>query len=96
MEFNRKFFVNGARPAGFLQSDMVSETQIDVLKLSFANLHEGVDNMNRIAILPKGVTWQSAGSNPKDMDFKNMSEDMRDSDLCGHFALCRRQRVSTP
>ena len=77
MEFNRKFFINGARPAGFLKSELVSETQVEVLKLSFANLHEGVDNMNRIAVLPKGVEWQSAGSSPKDMDFKNLSEDMR-------------------
>ena len=77
MEFNRKFFINGARPAGFLESELVSETQTEVLKLSFANLHEGVDNMNRIAVLPKGVEWQSAGSSPKDMDFKNLSEDMR-------------------
>src|ERR1039458_6486725 len=47
MEFNRKFFINGARPAGFLESELVSETQTEVLKLSFANMHEGVDNMNR-------------------------------------------------
>ena len=78
MEFNRKFFINGARPAGFLESDMVSETQIEVLKIGFANMHEGVDNMNRIGVLPKGVKWTPSGSNPKDMDFKNMSEDMRD------------------
>jgi capsid portal protein len=34
--------------------------------------------MNRIAVLPKGVKWSPAGSSPKDMDFKSMSEDMRD------------------
>lgn len=78
MEFNRKFFINGARPAGFLKSEMVSETQIDVLKLSFANLHVGIDNMNGIPVLPKGVEWQNSGASPKDMDFKNLSEDMRD------------------
>ena len=78
MEFNRKFFINGARPAGFLKSELVSETQTEVLRLSFANMHEGVDNMQRIGVLPKGVEWQSAGSNPKDMDFKNMSDVMRD------------------
>jgi len=78
MEFNRKFFTNGARPSGFLESEMVSETQIEALKISFANMHEGIDNMNRIAVLPKGVKWTSAGSNPKDMDFKNLSENMRD------------------
>jgi HK97 family phage portal protein len=78
MEFNRKFFTNGARPSGFLESEMVSETQIEALKIGFANMHEGIDNMQRIAILPKGVKWTSAGSTPKDMDFKNLSENMRD------------------
>jgi HK97 family phage portal protein len=78
MEFNRKFFINGARPAGFLESEFVSEIQTEVLKISFANQHEGIDNMNRIGVLPKGVKWVPTGSNPKDMDFKNMSEDMRD------------------
>jgi HK97 family phage portal protein len=78
MEFNRKFFVNGARPAGFLETEMIAETQIEALKIGFADVHEGIDNMNRIAILPKGVKWTATGANPKDMDFKNMSEDMRD------------------
>jgi HK97 family phage portal protein len=78
MEFNRKFFINGARPAGFLESDFVAETQIEVLKIGFMDMHGGIDNMNRIGVLPKGVKWAPSGSSPKDMDFKNMSEDMRD------------------
>ncbi|HVB33723.1 MAG TPA: phage portal protein [Patescibacteria group bacterium] len=83
MEFNRKFFVNGARPAGFLESGAVAETQIESLKIGFMDVHGGIDNMNRIAVLPKGVTWKTAGSSPKDMDFKNLSEDVRDRILAG-------------
>jgi HK97 family phage portal protein len=78
MEFNRKFFINGARPAGFLESEFVAETQLDALKIGFTDTHGGIDNMNRIGVLPKGVKWAPSGSSPKDMDFKNMSEDMRD------------------
>lgn len=78
MEFNRKFFINGARPSGFLKTNFVAETQLDSLKIGFFDQHGGIDNMQRIGVLPNGVEWQSAGSNPKDMDFKNMSEDMRD------------------
>jgi HK97 family phage portal protein len=77
MEFNRKFFINGARPAGFLESEFVSETQTDVLRMSFANMHEGIDNMNRIGVLPKGVKWVPTGSSPKDMDFSKMSITMQ-------------------
>jgi HK97 family phage portal protein len=78
MEFNRKFFINGARPSGFLESEAVAETQIEALKIGFADMHGGIDNMNRIAVLPKGVKWTPAGTNPKDMDFKNLSADTRD------------------
>jgi phage portal protein BeeE len=78
MGFNRKFFINGARPAGFLETDMVAETQVESLKIGFADTRGGIENINRIAVLPKGVKWSPAGTNPKDMDFKNLSEDMRD------------------
>jgi HK97 family phage portal protein len=78
MEFNRKFFVNGARPAGFLQTEGVAEAQLEAIKVGFAEVHEGIDNMQRIAVLPKGVKWQAAGSSPKDMDYRNLSIDMRD------------------
>jgi hypothetical protein len=48
------------------------------LKLSFASMHEGVDNMNRIGVLPKGVKWAPAGSSPKDMGFSKLTDTMRD------------------
>ncbi len=53
MEFNRKFPVNGARPVGFLTSELGSDTRLEVLKLSFANVHEDFDKMNSFAVLPK-------------------------------------------
>ncbi len=76
-DFNRRFFKNGARPAGFLETDMMAETQIDALKVGFENAHEGIENMNRIAVLPKGVKWAPSGASPKDMDFKNLSDDSK-------------------
>jgi len=77
-EFNRKFFINGARPSGFLETEFNSETQIDVLKIGFANMHVGIENMNGIPVLPKGVKFNPSGSNPKDMDFKNLADNSRD------------------
>jgi HK97 family phage portal protein len=38
MEFNRKFFQNGARPAGILETEMVSETQVESLKIGFTSV----------------------------------------------------------
>lgn len=77
-EFNRKFFQNGARPAGILETEFVSETQVESLKVGFDSSHVGIDNQNGILVLPKGVKWTAAGSNPKDMDFRNLSLDSRD------------------
>jgi HK97 family phage portal protein len=83
MEFNRKFFVSGARPAGFLETEAVADSQVESIRIGFTNMHEGMENMQRIAVLPKGVKWASAGSSPKDMDFKNLSENSRDRILAG-------------
>jgi HK97 family phage portal protein len=77
-EFNRKFFQNGARPAGVLETPYQSETQVESLKVGFTSVHQGVDNMNSILVLPKDVKWTPVGSNPKDMDFRNLSLDSRD------------------
>lgn len=77
-EFNRMFFKNGARPVGFLETNMIAETQLDALKEGFMAMHQGIDNMNRIGILPKDVKWAPTGSSPKDMDFKNLSEDSKE------------------
>jgi hypothetical protein len=41
-------------------------------------MHQGIDNMNRIGILPKDVKWSPTGASPKDMDFKNLSEDSKE------------------
>jgi HK97 family phage portal protein len=77
-EFNRKFFRNGARPAGFLKTPFVSETQLETLQVGFASIHQGVENANRIGVLPKDVEWQGVGSNPKDMDFSNLSKEAKE------------------
>jgi hypothetical protein len=77
-EFNRLFFLNGARPVGFLETEMIAETQIEALKEGFSSIHQGIDNMQKIAVLPKGVKWSATGSSPKDMDFKNLSEDSKE------------------
>jgi HK97 family phage portal protein len=77
-EFNRKFFQNGARPAGVLETEFVAESQVESLKIGFTSAHQGIDNMNNILVLPKGVKWNAVGSNPKDMDYRNLSLDARD------------------
>lgn len=77
-DYNRRFFQNGARPSGVLETDAVAETQIENIKIGFTNAHVGIENMQRIAVLPKGVKWAATGAAPKDMDFKNLSDDTKE------------------
>ena len=90
MEFNRKFFMNGARPAGFLETEIDSR---DADRSAEDRLREHArrasTNMNGIAVLPKGVEVGSRpASSPKDMDFKNLSEDSRER-ILAMFGVCR-------
>jgi HK97 family phage portal protein len=77
-DYNRIFFINGARPSGFLETDALAETQLESIRAGFANMHQGIGNMQRIAILPKGVKFSPAGTSPKDMDFKNLSDETKE------------------
>lgn len=77
-EFMRKFFVNGARPAGFLKTEFTAPSQLESIKLGFMEVHEGIDNMNKIAVLPKDVTWLEAGSNMKELNITDIGDSSRD------------------
>ena len=84
MEFNRRFFLNGARIGGFVESEnAVTEAQLKYLKKQFEAIHQGVDNAYKTLALPKGTKYQPASENQKDMDFSNLATMMRDRILAG-------------
>lgn len=79
MEFNRRFFLNGARVGGFLESEAVrSPEQLEYVKKSFENIYKGVENAYKVLALPKGMTYKEGGQTQKDLDFANMMDMMRD------------------
>lgn len=83
-EFNRRFFVNGARMGGLLESETaVNEGQIKLLRKSFEAIYSGIDNAYRMGILPKGVTFKEMGNTAKDMDFVEGQKNARDKILAG-------------
>jgi HK97 family phage portal protein len=68
-------FGNGARPGGVLQSKdpiKISETQITTIRNQWNELHRGVGNAHKIAILPGGLQWQSVGMPPEDAQFAQL------------------------
>ncbi len=84
MEFNRRFFLNGARLGGFLESENAhTPEQLDYLKKSFEAIFKGVENAYKVAALPKGTKFSAAAETQKDMDFSNLMDKMRDRILAG-------------
>jgi HK97 family phage portal protein len=84
MEFNRRFFLNGARIGGFLESTAArTPEQLEYLKKSFENIYKGVDNAHKILALPKDTVYKEGGQTQKDLDFANMMDMMRDRILAG-------------
>jgi HK97 family phage portal protein len=84
MEFNRRFFINGARIGGILESENTrTEAQLEFIKKSFEAIHKGYDSAYKTLILPKGTKYTQASESQKDMDFNNLMVMMRDRILAG-------------
>ncbi len=83
-EFNRRFFLNGARIGGFLESESAyTPEQLEYLKSSFEAAFKGVENAYKVLALPKGTKYEEGGKTQKDMDFANLSTMMRDHIIAG-------------
>lgn len=84
MEFNRRFFLNGARIGGFLEAQQAYATdQLEYLKKSFESAYKGVENAHKVLALPVGVKYSEAQNTQKEMDFPNLMTMMRDRILAG-------------
>lgn len=82
-EWNRQFFLNGARMDGVFETDYTNEEQVAALKLTYETNHQGPENSHKIGILPKGVHYKQTQSTVKDMDFGTLSDKGRDKILAG-------------
>jgi HK97 family phage portal protein len=83
MEYNRQFFLNGAHMDGVFETEYTTEEQILALKSGYESNHQGVENANKVGILPKGVKWKQTTSSMKDMDFSKLLDMTRDRILAG-------------
>lgn len=77
MEFNRQFFLHGTYLTGTIESEATTEDQIDSLRETWNEQHTGVQNANKVAIMPKGVKF-NPGLQPKDMAFDKMLDKTAD------------------
>lgn len=82
---NSSYFKNGARLAGLLKSESaLTEGQMKLLHTSFEKLYKGEDNQYKVAVLPKGVSYDEQSTSPKDMDFANLSDNLKSKILSGY------------
>jgi HK97 family phage portal protein len=78
MEYNRKYFINGAGIGLYLTTQSNVEGQIDRIRQGFNDKYSGVENAHRVPAFPKGVDLKNAGVTHRDMDFGNLADNTRD------------------
>lgn len=79
-----KFYQNGARIGGFLESENAYTTdQLEYLRKSFEQVYAGAENAYKTAALPKGTKYTAAQMTQKEMDFYKGQEVNRDKILAG-------------
>jgi len=83
MEYNRKFFINGASVGLYIQTDTNVEANIERIRKGWGNRQEGVENAHKTPVLPKGAKLEHTGVTQRDMDFNKLTEATRDRILAG-------------
>jgi HK97 family phage portal protein len=78
MEYNRKFFQNGAQIGLYVQTDTNVEGNIDRIKRGMRDSYAGNENAHKIPVMPKGVKLEHTGMTQRDMDFSKLAEATRD------------------
>lgn len=69
-EFGSRFFGQGAKPGGVLEHPgKLSDDSMRRLRASWAEIHSGLHNSHRIAILEEGMKYQQIGIPPEDAQF---------------------------
>lgn len=69
-EFGAYYFGNGSRASGVLQHPgRLSDDASTRLRESWAQMHQGLGNAHRAAILEEGMTWEQIGIPPEDAQF---------------------------
>lgn len=73
--YGASWFSGGGRPSGVLQYDKaLAPEQKARLREEWQNLHGGLQNAHRVAILEAGMKWQQIGLPPEDAQFLGTRE----------------------
>jgi HK97 family phage portal protein len=65
-EYGARFFGSGSTVSGVLEHpEKISKDAQERLRDSWQEIHSGLENAHRIAILEEGMTWKQIGANPQ-------------------------------
>lgn len=71
-EWNRNFFINGARPGGIIEVDYkMSDPEFNAFVARWRQQHRGVANAHRVAVLENAV-WKDTSFSMQDMQFTEL------------------------
>lgn len=74
-EFGARFFGQGSRPSGVLEHPgKLSEEAAKRLRKSWEEMHSGLSQAHRVAILEEGMSWKQIGIPPEDAQFLSTRE----------------------
>lgn len=86
-EHASRFFRNSARPGGIISHPKVmSDTAYKRLKESWDEMHMGVDQAHRVAVLEEGSAWTSVGLSAEDAQMLE-SQKFGRTEICGLFRV---------
>lgn len=75
LQFATQYFVNGAIPAGVLETEQVlGDTLLRKLRNEWTLLHQGVKNSHKVAIAQGGLKYRPIASPIKDLDFTGLKK----------------------
>lgn len=69
-EYGSRFFGNASRPSGVLEHPgKLGKDAADRLKKSWEEMHRGLSNAHRVAILEEGLKWNQIGMSQEDSQY---------------------------
>ena len=78
-QFQLSLLANRARPDGLLSSDeSVSESEATRTQIAWKKKYSGIDKVGEVAVLGKGMTYQTIAISPRDLEYINSLKDARE------------------
>jgi HK97 family phage portal protein len=87
-EHGARLFGNGARPGGILKmaGRLKDDESRKRLRESWREVHGGVENSHRVAVLEDGLEWQTIGMTSEDAQFLE-TRNLQISEICRIFGV---------